>query len=128
MEDSRKNMSIPLFFISIIVILLLVFLTFQIRSIHRKENSSTPLLDFYSEQLHLFFTGKIVIKGGICFVHYVLLHLVVPLVGLGFLLRTDLNFLAIFAAIFTSMQIVQRVYPAVTSMPDEEGEDEEHSR
>jgi hypothetical protein len=121
-------MSITLLILSIIVILVMAILTLQIRSARKRENSSLPFLDFYSENLHLFFTGKIVVQGVICFVHYLILHLVVPLVGLGLLLRTDLNFLVIFAAIFTSMQIVQRVYPAVPSMPDEEDSEAGESR
>jgi hypothetical protein len=39
------------------------------------------------------------------------LHLLVPLVGLAFFLRSDVNFLVVIIAMVVSMQLYQRVYP-----------------
>lgn len=67
----------------------------------------------YRAELALFFSGKFH-KNGMFFVfHYMLLHLIIPLSGFGLFLRSDLNFLVFIGSVYWSMQLVQKLYPAV---------------
>jgi len=67
----------------------------------------------YRSELSLFFSGKFHKNGMIFVFHYLLLHLIVPLSGFGFFLRSDLNFLVFIGSVYWSMQLVQKLYPVV---------------
>jgi len=67
----------------------------------------------YRAELTLFFSGKFQKNGMIFVFHYMLLHLIIPLSGFGLFLRSDLNFLVFIGSVYWSMQLVQKLYPAI---------------
>ncbi len=113
-------MSAILIVLSFANLLLLLLLSLRIRSYYRSVDRDVNIIEYYGDTIQRIWQGKIGMEEMICFVHYIVMHLVVPLIGLGFTLRTDINFLAILAAIFASMQIIQRIYPGVVVEADDE--------
>ncbi|MBE7437064.1 MAG: hypothetical protein HS115_01320 [Spirochaetales bacterium] len=96
----------------------LVALSLQIKkkfeaSIDSIDIKAAGLLAFYRQNIGLALSGM---RSGVpllCLLHLATLHSVVPLLGLGIFYRTDLNFLPVVLGLLLSMQIHQRLYPAV---------------
>ena len=109
-------MSISLLTAALIDVALVAFLTTRIRTRYRSsltsvEEKSAGALFYYRNVLFSFFQGNMSSPVLESVVHYMSLHLLVPLVGLGFFLRSDGNFLVVICAMIASMQLYQRVFP-----------------
>ena len=103
--------------ISAVVLSLLAYLSYQIRTHYRwsltsVQEKSAGLIHFYRIHINRVFKegdlGRIPLE---CSIHYALMHLVVPLVFFGFFLRSDINFLGVVAGIVTSLQLLKHIYP-----------------
>lgn len=109
-------MSLSLLIAALIDVTVAVFLATRIRTRYRSsltsvQEKSAGALFYYRNIIRAFFRGDMslpVLEGVL---HYMSLHLLVPLVGLGLFLRTDVNFLVVIIAMVVSMQLYQRVYP-----------------
>ncbi|MCB1170458.1 MAG: hypothetical protein KDK25_09005 [Leptospiraceae bacterium] len=103
--------------ISAIVILVLGFLTYRIRSYYRwslttVQEKSAGLIHFYRSRIGGVFRGEEMGRISIeCLAHYILMHCIVPLLYFGFFLRTDINFLGIVIGVAFSLQLLKQVYP-----------------
>ena len=97
-----------------LAIFLTLTLTMRKRLVNRASESQT-LLGIYRNCLNRFFEGDFALSGWICFFHMVSTHLLLPLLGMALLLRTDANFLVVVVSVVVSMQIYQRVFPAYES-------------
>lgn len=109
-------MSVPLLIAAFLNLSVMFGMSLQIRTRYRSsltsvEEKSAGMLYFYRNALFALFRGNLSPAGLQALAHYLSLHLLVPLLGLGFLLRSDGNFVVIVLAMFASMQLYQRVFP-----------------
>ena len=107
-------MSVPLLIGAAVDLLILLVLTVLVRNGFRNslssiEEKSAGFWFYYRSGVHQFLRGETRFLP--TFLHYVALHLVVPLWGLALFWRTDINFLAIIAGLLWSLQLLQRLYP-----------------
>lgn len=77
-----------------------------------EEKSAGPL-HFYRARVAGVLAGQADKENLIAFFHYIAMHLLVPLLGLGLFLRSDWNFLALVLGLIVSYQLLHRVYPGV---------------
>jgi hypothetical protein len=84
------------------------------------KSKSFPTLSRYRSNLSQAFKFQWDSSSAVSLLNFLSLHLLIPVTGLAFLLKTDLNFLAVLAGILISMQISQRVYPAGISDNEED--------
>lgn len=122
-------MSPALLIIGVILMIALVYLTFRIRKEYRLalttvEEKSAGILFFYHSRVHEVVRGQFAKLSVECFLHYLSLHAVVPLIGFGFFLRTDANFIVLILSVIFSAQLIQKVYPGFA--PDHQSADETH--
>lgn len=102
-----------------VVAAVLVALFFWIRSRYRLalttvDEKQGGVLSYYRVRLHLLLSGKEHSPESLaCLVHYLLLHVFAPLFLAGLILHTDWNFLVAVGAIVVSVQLTQRLFPAV---------------
>lgn len=82
------------------------------------EEKNAGFWFYYREAMRRVLAGRPGSGEWLIFVHYLALHLLVPLLGFGLFLRTDGNFIVVILTVFWSVQLVQRVYPG--SEPDVE--------
>lgn len=79
--------------------------------IFRGNEEKKSNLEHYSTCIHELFQRNPGLINLFCAFHYLSLHLLFPLWGLAFLLKSDINFLVILVGILLSMQFTQRIYP-----------------
>ena len=96
--------------ISVFTVLLLLFFTYRLFS---NGSFKEGILNGYRERLKAFFqegdfTGNM--EAGF---HYILVHLLVPVIGFSFFLRSDGNFLVFIASAVWSIQLIQRLFPGM---------------
>lgn len=103
-------MSVVLLICAGLDVLLFAGLTVLIQNQSKTEEESS-LLETYWDALDGFFNSQRDRFNGLCVLHYLALHAVVPLLGLGVFLRTDANFLIVIGSFVWSMQLLQRLYP-----------------
>lgn len=110
-------MHFPLLFLGGLDLIVVLALGLWIQ--HRYKLALTSVAEKRAGLLH-YYRGRLVAlvderrlttEGGLTALHYMALHLAIPLVGLGLYLRTDANFLFVLLGGFFSMKLVQRVYP-----------------
>lgn len=111
-------MSFPLLITGAVLILLFAGLTLFLQKYLRAYaphgdahlEASSPI-ELYRDLLGSLFRAQFTLPVVFAWVHYTLIHLLVPVVGLGLFLRTDGNFLVVFVGFVISFQLIQRVYP-----------------
>lgn len=118
-------MSVPLLMISFLLLLAVPFLSVRIGNLYRLQLTAGRLkeegrLQFFQHSIRNKGKGSEDRAGLFCLSLYLILHAVVPFIGLGLFLRTDWNFLVVIVSVIWSMQLLQRVYPGPP--PEEEGE------
>ena len=109
-------MSIPLLALGIVNLLITVGVGVAIRrryslALTSVDEKRAGLLHYYRIALSGLVHKTSAPDGGLCALHYLSVHLLVPLLGLGLYLRTDANFLVVILAGFVSLKLVQKVYP-----------------
>jgi hypothetical protein len=111
-EKLCPDMSFFFLLISGMNLLALCILSIRLYSLF-KVSGEQKILPFYREILHSAFSG--VEKSGRYegFLHLISIHLLAPLTGLAFFLRTDVNFLVFILSILWSMQLYQRLFPGM---------------
>lgn len=103
--------------LSALVLCVLGFLTYRIRTYYRwsltsVQEKSAGIIQFYRNRIAGIFRGADLGRISVeCLIHYVLLHLIVPLIFFGFFLRTDVNFLGVVLGIISSVQLLKQVFP-----------------
>lgn len=76
------------------------------------EEKQDGVVGFYKFRLFEFFKLQSFSKENlVCGIHYILLHLLTPLLLSSFLLHTDANFFVAVGAILTTSQLLVRVFP-----------------
>ncbi len=120
-------MSAPLILVAAVLLILVVGLSFYLErrfrvSLTSIEEKSAGLLFYYRSLVGNVFTRDAGRENWLALVHYVALHLLIPIGGLGFWLRTDGNFLVVIVSLLWTIQLVQRLYPG--PVPEEEWADE----
>jgi hypothetical protein len=120
-------MSIPLIVAATLVLVILVGLSVLIR--RRYQDSLTSVAEksaglpfYYRSLVSSVFGADAGLAQWTALAHYVALHMVVPLLGLGFFLRTDGNFLVVIVSLLWSLQLVQRLFPGPRPGLDESEE------
>ncbi|MBW7857872.1 MAG: hypothetical protein H3C43_06205 [Leptonema sp. (in: Bacteria)] len=82
---------------------------FALTSVEEKQGG---VVGFYKLRLAEFFKLQSFSKENIvCGIHYILLHLITPLLLSSFLLHTDANFFVAIGAIVATSQLLVRVFP-----------------
>ena len=118
-------MSIPLIIVAASLLALICALSLYIKhrfetSLTSVEEKSAGLLFYYRSLLSSIFTTDAGLLNWLALVHYVALHLLIPVGGLGFWLRTDGNFLIVILSLFLSVQLAQRLYPGTVADLDDD--------
>ncbi|MCR9141347.1 MAG: hypothetical protein NXI24_03785 [bacterium] len=109
-------MSIPLIVVAAILLVLVAGLSFYLDrrfrvSLTSVEEKSAGLAFYYRSLLNSVFSADAGLENWLALAHYVALHLLIPVTGLGIWLRTDGNFLVVIGSLLWSIQLVQRLYP-----------------
>jgi len=107
-------MSYPLLTAAAVTGLLIVLLWVRLRGLYRSESSPEreKFTEFYRRNINRLLEKGFSSAALLGLVHYLCLHLFPPLIGFGFLLRTDANFLVVMASIFWSLKLV-KLYPGL---------------
>ncbi len=114
-------MSLPLLVAALLDLLYLILLPFFLQKDEARASDEGGLASYRGCISSLWERGGR--RGVLCFLHYLGLHLFVPLLGLGFFLRSDINFLVVILSMVLSLQILQRVYPGVLLSGEESAGD-----
>ena len=120
-------MSPILLVLGIVNALAVAVLSFRIRnkyvhSLTSVDEKSAGIIYFYRATIGRIFARPVAIDAAECALHYILLHTLWPLLGLGLFLKTDGNFLVIILSLIWTMQLIQRVYPGESSDESEAGQ------
>jgi len=86
----------------------------------RFSGKGVSFLSFYRMSVKKAMRLEFDVVSAASLLNLIALHLFIPVTGLAFFLKSDLNFLAVLAGILISMQITQRIYPAGVSGSQEE--------
>ena len=96
----------------ILIVALSVYLERGFRvSLTSVEEKSAGLLFYYRSLLNGVLGPDTGLANWLAALHYVALHLLIPVLGLGLFLRTDGNFFVLIVALIWSIQLLQRLYP-----------------
>jgi hypothetical protein len=109
-------MSIPLIVVAAFLLVLVGGLSFYLDrrfrvSLTSVEEKSAGFLFYYRSLVGSVFSADAGPENWLALAHYVALHLLIPLGGLGLWLRTDGNFLVVICSLLWSIQLIQRLYP-----------------
>lgn len=109
-------MSVPLLVLGLADLAVVVALGVWVRGRYRLALTTVAekregLLFFYRAELAALLSSGPSREVLLSWIHYLSLHLLVPLLGLGFYLRSDANFLVVILGGFLSLKLVQRVFP-----------------
>ncbi|MCB1171931.1 MAG: hypothetical protein KDK39_00125 [Leptospiraceae bacterium] len=116
MGDFLNGISEIFLALAILDLIVVVYLTRKLYHLFRDsltsitEKESGPIYS-YRKAIFSLLNGQADPFGWFSLIHLVVLHLIVPLMGIGLLLHTDWNFLAVIAGIAWSYQIAMRLYP-----------------
>lgn len=100
-------MSVTLLFLSILNVGVFLGTYYVLKN----RAGAVPFLPYYRGHLRNFFQFHFSLNPLLAFLNLASLHLLIPLMGLAFLLKSDFNFMAVLIGIIVSMQITQRLYP-----------------
>lgn len=129
-ELPHLTMSIPLIVVAAFLLVLVGGLSFHLDrrfrvSLTSVEEKSAGFLFYYRSLLGSVFSADAGREHWLALIHYVALHILIPVGGLGFWLRTDGNFLVVIFSLLWSIQLLQRLYPGPTSDEWDDFEPEE---
>ncbi|MBI3394218.1 MAG: hypothetical protein HY042_00105 [Spirochaetia bacterium] len=96
-----------------VAVLLAVFLrrTYQ-GALTSVEEKNAGLIAYYRQRVVDIFQRRLSLVSILAGLHFLSLHLLVPLWGFAIFLRSDGNFLVIVLSIIASIQLVQRLFPS----------------
>ncbi len=111
-----SGMSLPLFIAAIADAVIVVALHAYLGRLYRNaltsiEEKNAGFWFYYREAMRRVLSGRPGSGEWLICVHYIALHLLVPLLGFGLFLRTDGNFIVVILTVFWSVQLVQRLFP-----------------
>lgn len=119
------GLSEPVLVAGVLDLLVVVGLYWMIRlqyqdSLTSVEEKSAGPLHYYRARLAGFFSGNFGKANILVLFHYIGMHLLVPVLGLGLFLGTDWNFVALVLGLVASYQLLHRVYPGALEEEHEE--------
>ena len=115
----------PSFLVATVICVMSFILSswFLWHSLRPLSNDGGGLRQAYRRNIDLLLAGDVSGLNIISLLNFISLHLLVPCMGFGVFLTTDLNFLVFIVSIIWSMKLFQRLYPASEVKQSDEAND-----